>query len=103
MRQKGLPRVMEKGLELELNLFDRMMLGLLCGSVREVKIFHLLALGSPSDAQGLWNGDVKGSMAVGRVILKDEISSCSISLYYNRGLNSSLGFSCLRDKNACKS
>ena len=53
MRQKGLPRVVEKGLELELKPFDSMMLGLLCGSGREVKIFPLLALGSSSDAMGL--------------------------------------------------
>ena len=72
MRQKGLPRVIEKGLELELNLFDCKLLGLLCGSGREVKIFHLLALGSPADAQGFWNGDGRGSMgrpAVGRLAL----------------------------------
>ena len=72
MRQKGLPRVIEKGLELELNLLDCKLLGLLCGSGREVKIFHLLALGSPADAQGFWNGDGRGSMgrpAVGRLAL----------------------------------
>ena len=72
MRQKGLPRVIEKGLELELNLFDCKLLRLLCGSGREVKIFHLLALGSPADAQGFWNGDGRGSMgqpAVGRLAL----------------------------------
>ena len=45
---------------------------MILGSVRDVKIFHLLALGSSLLAQGLWNGHGSGSMgrtAVGRLPL----------------------------------
>ena len=69
---EGVAQSNREGLEPELNLLGCKLLGLLCGSGREVKIFHLLALGSPADAQGFWNGDGRGSMgrpAVGRLAL----------------------------------
>ena len=49
-----------------------MNIGVILGSGRDVKIFHLLALGSSLLAQGFWNGHGNGSMgrpAVGRLPL----------------------------------